>query len=211
MACFLLSKNWLLFCSQLGHHLKLEIMTKINFTETEFDKLFLIETPSFNDTCGYFSEVYNYQALRAMGIEMTFVQDNHLRSLKGAIRGLHYQNAPHAQARLVHCLSGRILYVALDLRKEKKTFGKSFQVELNQDNHRQILIPKGFAHGIIALSDYAEIFYKVDELYYPRLRGGISFNDPDLHIDWKTPESDMIISVQDKMLPRLSKAKFTFN
>jgi dTDP-4-dehydrorhamnose 3,5-epimerase len=185
-------------------------MSLVKLIETGFDGLFIIETLKFGDARGYFSEIYNYRDLKDLGIDIQFVQDNQSRSAFGVMRGLHFQNAPHAQTKMVRVLSGTILDVVLDLRKDKNTFGKTFQVEMSAENGQQILVPKGFAHGFVVLSDSAELLYKSDEFHYPELEGGIIFNDPALKIDWTIPENKMIISDRDKRHPKLAEAHFNF-
>jgi dTDP-4-dehydrorhamnose 3,5-epimerase len=185
-------------------------MSKVKLIETGFEDLFVLETQRLGDARGYFSETYNYRDLKSLGIDIQFVQDNQSRSTRGVIRGLHYQNSPHAQTKLVRVLSGKILDVVVDLRKEKKTFGKVFQIEITSENGTQILVPKGFAHGFIVLSDSAELLYKTDEFHFPESEGGILFNDPSLGIDWKIPENEMIISERDKKHPLLKYADFNF-
>ncbi len=185
-------------------------MSRIKVIETGFDDLLIIETQRFGDSRGYFSETYNYRDLKSMGIDIRFVQDNQSRSACGVMRGLHFQNAPHAQTKLVRVLSGEILDVVVDLRKDKKTFGKSFQLAMSSEKGQQILVPKGFAHGFIVLSDNAELLYKTDEFHSLESEGGILFNDPALNIDWRVPVSEMIISDKDKKHPKLAEAKFNF-
>jgi dTDP-4-dehydrorhamnose 3,5-epimerase len=170
----------------------------------------IIETQKFGDARGYFSETYNYRDLKSLGIDIWFVQDNQSRSSRGVMRGLHFQNAPHAQTKLVRVLSGAILDVVVDLRQNQKTFGKSFQLEMTSENGAQILVPKGFAHGFIVISESAELLYKTDEFHFPEFEGGIFFNDPTLNIDWRIPVSEMIISDKDKKHPKLAEAKFNF-
>ena len=185
-------------------------MSKVKLIETEFDDLLIIEVPKFGDARGYFSETYNYRDLESEGINVTFVQDNQSRSARGVIRGLHFQNAPHVQTKLVRVLTGTILDVALDLRREKKTFGKIFQLEMSDEKGQQLLVPKGFAHGFMVLSDYAELLYKTDDFHYPELEGGVLFNDPALPIDWKIPAHELIFSDRDKKHPKFAEAKFNF-
>lgn len=184
-------------------------MSRVKLTETGFEGLLVIEAQRFGDARGYFSETYNYRDLKALGIDISFVQDNQSRSSRGVMRGLHYQNAPHAQSKLVRVLSGTILDVVVDLRKGT-TFGKIFQLEMSAENGKQILVPKGFGHGFIVLSDSAELLYKTDEFHYPESEGGILFNDPALNIDWRIPELEMIISERDKKHPLLKDAIFNF-
>lgn len=185
-------------------------MSRVKLIETGFEGLSIIETQRFGDTRGYFAETYNYRDLKQLGIDIQFVQDNQSRSARGVMRGLHYQNAPHAQTKLVRVLSGAILDVVVDLRKESKTFGQTYQLEMNSENNRQIIVPKGFGHGFIVLSDFAELLYKTDEFHYPENEGGILFNDPALKIDWKISKKDMIISERDKKHPLLKDANFNF-
>ncbi|MBI1768494.1 MAG: dTDP-4-dehydrorhamnose 3,5-epimerase [Bacteroidetes bacterium] len=185
-------------------------MSKIKLIETGFDDLLIIEVPKFGDARGYFSETYNYRDLKSSGVDIQFVQDNQSKSSRGVIRGLHFQNAPYAQTKLVRVLSGSILDVVLDLRRDKKTFGKIFQLEMSAEKAQQLLVPKGFAHGFIVLSSSAELLYKTDEFHFTESEGGILFNDPALNIDWKIPFSEMIISDRDKKHPKFADAKFNF-
>jgi len=185
-------------------------VSKVKLIETGFDDLFIIETLKIGDSRGYFSETYNYRDLKSLGIDIRFVQDNQSRSARGVMRGLHYQNAPHAQTKMVRVISGIILDVVLDLRKDKSTFGKIFQLEMSAEKNQQFLVPKGFAHSFIVLSESAEILYKTDDFHYPELEGGIFYDDPDLNIDWKIPVGELIISERDKKHPRLKDAKFNF-
>jgi len=185
-------------------------MNKVKLVSTGFDDLLIIETFKIGDSRGYFSETYNCRDLKSLGIDIQFVQDNQSRSMRGVMRGLHYQNAPHAQTKMVRVLNGSILDVVVDLRKNKDTFGKSFQLEMSSENGQQILVPKGFAHGFVVLSDSAEILYKTDEYHFPSFEGGIIFNDPELKINWKIPEAEMIISERDKKHPKLKEAIFKF-
>jgi dTDP-4-dehydrorhamnose 3,5-epimerase len=178
--------------------------------ETGFDDLLILEVPKFGDSRGYFSETYNYQDLKAVGVDIRFVQDNQSRSMKGVVRGLHFQNAPHAQTKLVRVLHGTILDVVLDMRKESKTYRKIFQFEMSAEKGQQLLVPRGFAHGFAVLSESAELFYKTDDFHHPELEGGIAINDPSLGIDWKVPFSEMIISERDKRHPLLKDAIFNF-
>jgi dTDP-4-dehydrorhamnose 3,5-epimerase len=178
--------------------------------ETGFDDLFIIEPKIIEDDRGYFMESYHYVALKNQGIDIQFIQDNQSQSRKGVLRGLHFQNAPYAQTKLIRTLSGVILDVALDLRKEKSTFGKSFTMELSAQNKKQLLVPKGFAHGFLVLSDEAEILYKCDEMYHPEAEGGIIWSDKDLKIDWGVSLDQVILSKRDQQHPTLANAKFKF-
>ncbi len=185
-------------------------MSRVKLIETGFDGLVIIEAFKIGDSRGYFSETYNYRDLKSLGIDIRFVQDNQSRSVRGVMRGLHYQNAPHAQTKMVRVLSGAILDVVVDLRKDKNTFRNSFQLEMSSEKNQQVFVPKGFAHGFIVLSDSAEILYKTDDFHYPELEGGILYNDPALKIDWKIPSGEMIISERDKKHPTLKEANFNF-
>lgn len=185
-------------------------MSKIKLIETGFDDLFIVETFKIGDSRGYFSETYNYRDLKSLGLDIHFVQDNQSRSARGVMRGLHFQNAPHAQTKMVRVLSGKILDVVVDLRKGKNTYGTSFELEMSAEKGQQFLVPKGFAHSFIVLSENAEILYKTDDFHYPELEGGIIYNDPALKIDWRMPEAEMIISDRDRKHPKLTDAYFNF-
>jgi len=138
------------------------------------------------------------------------VQDNQSCSCYGVVRGLHFQRPPFSQAKLVCCTRGRVLDVAVDLRKDSPTYGKWYSVELNEDNHRQFFIPRGFAHGFSVLSDYAVFSYLCDNVYNKESEGGIIFNDPELAIDWKIPQDKMILSDKDTKHPTLKSAILNF-
>ncbi|MFM7852252.1 MAG: dTDP-4-dehydrorhamnose 3,5-epimerase [Flammeovirgaceae bacterium] len=162
--------------------------------ETGFDDLIVIEPKVIGDDRGYFMESYRYDDLKKHGVEIQFVQDNQSKSKKGVLRGLHYQNAPYPQTKLVRVLSGEILDVVVDLRKGKSTFGKPYTIELSAENKKQLLVPRGFAHGFLVLSDDAEILYKCDEFYHPESEGGIRYDDPQLMFNsgssYRIPPSD---------------------
>jgi dTDP-4-dehydrorhamnose 3,5-epimerase len=182
----------------------------MNIVETGFDGLVILEPKVLEDPRGYFMESYRYDVLKSKGIDIHFIQDNQSKSRKGVLRGLHYQNAAYPQTKLVRVLSGEILDVVVDLRKEKLTFGQSFAISLSAENKKQLLVPKGFAHGFLVLSETAEILYKCDEFYHPEAEGGIIYNDPALKIDWGMKEDDLILSHRDKNHPTLEKAIFNF-
>jgi dTDP-4-dehydrorhamnose 3,5-epimerase len=183
------------------------------FTTTEFPGLLVFEPAVLKDDRGYFFESYNEQTFRQAGVDIHFVQDNQSFSRYGVIRGLHYQLNPHAQAKLIRVLQGRILDVAFDLRAGSPTYGRSLCVELSSDNRRQFLIPKGFAHGFSVLSETAEILYKCDAFYHKESEGGIRYDDPALGIDWQLPAGKAIVSAKDLALPLLAGCKnnFVFN
>lgn len=168
---------------------------------TGFEGLMIIQPRVFGDDRGYFFESYNEAAFQRNGLNFNWVQDNQSRSKYGVIRGLHFQKPPFAQTKLIRVLSGEILDSVVDLRKEQPTFGKSFSVVLSSDNHRQLLVPKGFAHGFSVLSDSAEVLYKCDTLYNKESEWGILYNDPALGIDWRIKDGERLISEKDKELP----------
>lgn len=182
----------------------------MNIVATEFDDLFILEPKVIGDERGYFMESYSYKTLLNNGIDVNFVQDNQSRSKKGVLRGLHFQNTPYAQTKLVRVLVGSILDVVVDLRREKSTFGMHFNLELSADNKKQLLVPKGFAHGFLVLSEYAEVFYKTDEFYNPQSDGGISFMDSELGLTYIFSGHNITLSEKDKNLPLLAEAKFNF-
>ncbi len=177
---------------------------------TDFPGLFIYEPAVFEDSRGYFFESYNEREFIAGGIDIKFVQDNQARSSYGVIRGLHYQVNPHAQTKLVRVLTGNILDVAVDIRKGSPTFGKTFTLELSAGNRKQLLIPKGFAHGYAVLSETAEVFYKCDAFYNKASEGGISYNDAELGIDWVIPAAKIIVSDKDKDYPGLKDCNNNF-
>ena len=182
----------------------------MNIVETGFDGLVILEPKVIEDPRGYFMESYRYDVLKSKGINIHFVQDNQSKSRRGVLRGLHYQNAPHQQTKLIRVLSGEILDVVVDLRKSKATFGKSFTIALSAENKKQLLVPSGFAHGFLVLSETAEILYKCDEFYHPEAEGGIMYDDPALKIDWGMKKENLILSQRDLQHPTLEKAIFNF-
>lgn len=183
-------------------------MGKLNFTKTNIEGVYIIEPQVFGDGRGYFVETYNKNDFTEIGLDIDFVQDNQSKSSKGVLRGLHYQ-INHSQTKLVRVLSGEVYDVAVDLRKGSKTYGKYIGVVLSGENHKQLLIPKGFAHGFLVLSDEAIFAYKVDDFYYPNDEGGIIWNDPDIDIKW--PQSkDIVLSEKDKLNPRLKDIESPF-
>ena len=176
----------------------------MNIIKTPIEGLLIIEPRVFTDQRGYFIETYNEKRYRDAGITAQFVQDNQSCSTFGVVRGLHFQRPPYAQAKLVCCTRGRVLDVAVDLRKDSPTYGQWFSVELNEENHRQFFIPKGFAHGFSVLSETAIFTYKCDDFYHPEADGGILLSDPALGIDWQIPEEMRIISDKDTKHPLLA-------
>lgn len=176
--------------------------------ETEIQGLFIIESDVYGDSRGYFFESFNKRRFEEQtGISVDFVQDNESRSTYGVVRGLHFQKPPHAQAKLVRVVSGRVLDVAVDLREGSPTYGRHVAVELSGENHRQVFIPKGFAHGFSVLSEEAVFQYKCDDYYAPETEGAVAWDDPDIAIDWRIPADKMILSEKDKKHPRLSELK----
>ena len=176
--------------------------------ETEIQGLFIIEPDVYGDSRGYFFESFNKKRFEEQtGINVDFVQDNESRSTYGVVRGLHFQKPPHVQAKLVRVVSGRVLDVAVDLREGSPTYGRHVAVELSGENHRQVFIPKGFAHGFSVLSEEAVFQYKCDDYYAPETEGAVAWDDPDIAIDWRIPADDMILSEKDKKNPRLSELK----
>ena len=174
--------------------------------KTAIEGVVIIEPKLFSDERGYFFESYNEERFRAeTGIETRFVQDNESRSKYGVLRGLHFQRPPYAQAKLVRVVKGRVLDVAVDIRTGSPTYGRYVAVELSEDNHRQLFIPKGFAHGYAVLSDEAIFQYKCDNLYHPECEGAIVWNDPTIGIDWGIAEGNMILSEKDKHNPTLAE------
>ena len=172
----------------------------MNVIKTKLKDCMIIEPKVFGDERGFFLETFQLDRYAELvGITVPFVQDNHSFSIKGVIRGLHFQKPPHAQTKLVRCISGKILDVVVDLRKNSKTFGESFSVELSSENNKQLFIPKGFAHGFQVLSNEAIVNYKVDEYHNPDADSGIIWNDNDLLIEWDN-DIQPILSKKDLKL-----------
>jgi len=181
----------------------------MNFIKTDIKDLLIIEPNVFGDNRGWFSETYNIENFKKEDIEITFIQDNHSYSAaKGVLRGLHFQNNPKAQTKLVRCTKGRIWDVAVDLRRNSPTYLKWFGLELSAENHKMLLIPKGFAHGFVTLENNCEVQYKVDELYDKSLDRSIKYDDPQTGIDW--PIDDVILSEKDKNAPLLKDSDVNF-
>jgi dTDP-4-dehydrorhamnose 3,5-epimerase len=177
---------------------------------TAFDGLVIIVPRIFEDNRGYFYESYNQETYKKAGIPYLFVQDNQSESVKGVIRGLHYQLAPYAQTKLVRVIAGTVLDVAVDLRKGSSTFGKWYGIELSDKNKFQLLVPQGFAHGFSVLSDKAIVHYKTDSLYNKDSERGIVYNDPLLDIDWKINPGERIVSDRDAQLSSFEDAEYNF-
>lgn len=175
------------------------------FLETNITGLMVFEPKVWEDDRGYFYEAFNHKTFQEAGIDATFVQDNQARSTYGVLRGLHYQVAPFAQAKLVRVLEGEVLDVVVDCRPDSETYGAWYSVRLSAANKRQLFVPHGFAHGYVVLSETAEFFYKCDNYYSKASEGGIIFNDPTLNIDWEIDLNDAILSEKDKLLPEFGK------
>ncbi len=175
----------------------------MEINQTGIDGLLIIKPRVFCDNRGYFFEVYSQQVFRKIAGDTVFVQDNESRSIRGVLRGLHFQNAPYDQAKLVRVVKGEVLDVAVDLRKESTTFGHHSSVRLSGENKLQLFIPRGFAHGFVVLSDEAILQYKCDNYYAPDHEGSLLWNDPMLNIDWLIPREEIILSEKDKCSPLL--------
>ncbi|HZJ60938.1 MAG TPA: dTDP-4-dehydrorhamnose 3,5-epimerase [Chitinophagaceae bacterium] len=180
------------------------------FFKTEFAGLLIFEPAIYKDSRGYFFESYNEKTFLNENIDLRFVQDNQSSSSYGVVRGLHYQLSPHAQTKLVRVLTGTIVDIAVDIRKNSPTFSKVFSIELSAENKKQLLIPSGFAHGFSVLSERAEVLYKCDDFYDKESETGIRYNDPQLSIDWKIPDDKIIVSEKDQQLPLLAHSKNNF-
>ena len=175
--------------------------SKMIVKETGIEGLLILEPKVFKDPRGYFYESYHHERLIEAGIHYDFIQDNQSRSDHGVIRGLHFQAAPHAQAKLVRVSEGSIFDVAVDIRPNSSTYGLWFGVELSAENFLQLMIPHGFAHGLAVLSDHAIVQYKCDQYYHPESERGIRFDDADLGIDWRIDPEKAIVSEKDAKLP----------
>ena len=175
----------------------------MNIIKTKIPGLVIIEPKLFVDERGYFFESFNQRDFNSAVGNITFVQDNESKSSYGVLRGLHFQLPPYTQSKLVRVIEGRVLDVAVDIRKNSLTYGQYVSVELTGESHRQLFIPKGFAHGFVVLSKQAVFQYKCDEFYHPETEGAIAWNDPAINIDWQIPTKDIILSAKDKAHPLL--------
>lgn len=183
-------------------------MENFTFNKTHIDGVYTIDVRTYGDKRGYFMETYNQKSFIKAGPDYNFVQDNQSSSVKGVLRGLHFQKN-YPQAKLVRVISGEVFDVAVDLRRNSRTYGKWIGVFLSGENQRQLLIPRGFAHGFLTLSEYAVFSYKCDEFYHPEDEGGIIWNDSDIGIDWPYSD-DIILSEKDKNNPSLSEINIFF-
>lgn len=173
----------------------------MDVVRTDIEGLVIIQPRLFEDQRGYFFESFSEREFAHKVAPVSFVQDNESKSSYGVLRGLHFQKPPYEQAKLVRVVKGRVLDVAVDLRKGSPTYGRYVAVELSEDNHRQLFIPRGFAHGFCVLSDEAVFQYKCDNYYAPQSEGAVRWDDPDLDIDWKIPLEDVILSDKDRNHP----------
>ena len=183
----------------------------MKITETSIPDVCIIEPKIFGDHRGYFIESYNKEKFPNKYQHINFVQDNESMSSKGVLRGLHYQLPPFTQTKLIRVIKGSILDVVVDIRKGSPFFGKHISMELTSENKNQLLIPRGFAHGFIVLSETAIVSYKCDNYYNPEYDRGILFSDPDINIDWKLPDNNIILSEKDKVQPLLKDSADLFD
>ncbi len=180
-------------------------------TKAPLEGVWVLEPSVFRDHRGIFFESFNQNAFReATGLQINFVQDNHSLSYYGVLRGMHFQFGAFAQAKLVRVISGRVLDVIADIRPGSPSYGQTFGIMLSAENRKQLYIPRGFAHGFVTLTEYAEFAYKCDNFYNPAFEGGLHYNDPTLAIDWQIPAERLIISEKDQKLPRLAEINYEF-
>ena len=183
----------------------------MTIVKTDIEGPFIVEPRIFGDARGYFFESFNERDfLEQTGVQVRFVQDNESKSSYGVVRGLHFQNPPYAQSKLVRVVQGSVLDVAVDIRSNSPTYGRHVAVVLSGENHRQFFIPKGFAHGFAVLSPEAVFQYKCDEYYHPESEGAIAWNDSQLDIDWQLKDADVILSEKDKHHPLFRDFKTPF-
>ena len=182
----------------------------MNLRKTKIEGLVILKPTILKDKRGYFIESYNLMSINKFLGNINFLQDNESESSRGVLRGLHFQNPPYAQSKLVRCVKGIVLDVALDLRKNSKTYGHFETTVLSSENKEQLFVPKGFAHGFIVLSQSAILSYKVDNYYNPKSESGIIWNDPDLNIDWKINKDKISVSEKDTKLPTFNNLRSPF-
>lgn len=183
----------------------------MNIIKTNIEGVVIIEPRVFNDERGYFMESFSQQRFEETVCKTTFVQDNESRSTYGVLRGLHFQKPPHCQSKLVRVVEGRVLDVAVDIRRGSPTFGQYAAVELSGENKRQFFVPRGFAHGFVVLSPTATFQYKCDNYYAPQSEGSIAWNDPQIGIDWHIEADQVILSEKDRHHPALADAEWIFD
>lgn len=179
--------------------------------KTDIEGVVIIEPRIFRDERGYFYESFSQREFEEKVCRTTFVQDNQSKSSYGVLRGLHFQKPPYSQSKLVRCIKGTVLDVAVDIRKGSPTFGKYVAVELSEDNHRQFFIPRGFAHGFAVLSDEAVFQYKCDNFYNKESEGAVAWDDPELCIDWKVPADKVLLSEKDRQNKCIADVDFLFD
>lgn len=180
----------------------------MNYIQTEIEGVWLIEPKVFRDERGYFMEAFKEEEFKAQVGDVHFVQDNESKSSFGVLRGLHYQKGEFSQAKLVRVIKGKVLDVAVDMRKSSPTFGKHVSVELSEENQRQFFIPRGFAHGFLVLSDEAIFTYKIDNVYAPQAEASVRYNDETIGINWPVSEEQVLLSPKDKAAPSFQDAVY---
>lgn len=183
----------------------------MKYIKTEISDVYIIEPSVFGDNRGYFLESFNLEKFEQNICSIKFLQDNESKSSKGVLRGLHFQNPPFEQAKLVRCIEGKVNDVAVDIRKRSPTYGKHIVVELSGENKRQLFIPRGFAHGFVVLSDSATFAYKVDNSYSPEYDSGIKFDDNELNINWGLSKNEIQLSAKDENLPAFKDLNSPFD
>ena len=188
-----------------------ETYVAMEVIKTEIEGVVIIEPRIFKDDRGYFYESFSQREFEEKVCRTTFVQDNQSKSSYGVLRGLHFQKPPYCQSKLVRCIKGAVLDVAVDIRKGSPTFGKYVAVELTEDNHRQFFVPRGFAHGFAVLSDEAVFQYKCDNFYNKESEGSVAWNDPQLAIDWRIPADKVLLSDKDKLSKNIANADYLFD
>ena len=179
--------------------------------KTDIEGVVIIEPRIFRDERGYFYESFSQREFEEKVCRTTFVQDNQSKSSYGVVRGLHFQKPPYSQSKLVRCIKGAVLDVAVDIRKGSPTFGKYVAVELTEENHRQFFVPRGFAHGFAVLSEEAVFQYKCDNFYNKESEGSVAWDDPELAIDWRIPVEKVLLSEKDKLSKTIAEADFLFD
>ena len=186
-------------------------MIEMEVIKTEIEGVVIIEPRIFKDERGYFYESFSQREFEEKVCRTTFVQDNQSKSSYGVLRGLHFQKPPHCQSKLVRCIKGAVLDVAVDIRKGSPTYGQHVAVELSEDNYRQFFVPRGFAHGFAVLSETAIFQYKCDNFYCKESEGAIAWNDPQLAIDWKIPADRVLLSEKDRLNKNINEAEYLFD
>ena len=183
----------------------------MKFIKTDIPDVYILEPTIFGDNRGYFLESFNKYKFEEVIGKVSFIQDNESKSSKGVLRGLHFQKPPYAQAKLLRCIKGKVMDIAVDIRKGSPTYGKHIAVELSGENKRQLFIPKGMAHGFSVLKENTVFAYKVDNIYIPEYDSGIRYDDKDLDLDWCLNENEIILSAKDQNLPCLKDFDSPFN